>query len=293
MKLKRYANAADFLAHTQATLERNEAANNLMIGIAVRLKEHPDRIKTPPYLATVKAGDVLLAAAVMTPPHRVIIHAESADPIPLGLIVQDLLADSWAPPGTVGPSVVARAFSGVWVAAAGGTIHLLRHERVYELRQVVPPAGAPGALRVATETDTELAARWIYEFSQEAGLEGTTESSAEIAAQRIDQRDLFLWDAGEPVSLAGKSRHSTHGVVIGPVYTPPAFRRRGYAGACVAALSQRLLDAGWEFCALFTDLANPTSNSVYQKIGYRPLGDFDEWAFAPPSDMIDGSSTAC
>ncbi len=279
MKLIRHQAAVAFLAHAQAVLEQHEAANNLMIGIAVRLKEHPDRIKTPPYLATVADGDALLAAAVMTPPHRVIIHGESADPAPLKLIVQDLLGSNWTPPGTVGPADVARAFAETWTATAGGVFRLLRHERVYELRQVIHPAGVPGALRVATETDTGLVAAWLHEFTQEAGLEGTAESAAEIAAQRIDQRDMFLWADNQPVSLAAKSRHSTHGVAIGPVYTPLAFRRRGYAGACVAALSQRLLDAGWEFCALFTDLANPTSNSVYQKIGYRPLGVFDEYKF--------------
>lgn len=279
MKLTRYADAADFLVRAQTTLERREAANNLMIGIAMRLKEHPDRIKTPPYLATVERGDELLAAAVMTPPHRVIIHGENADPAPLDLIAYDLIGSAWTPPGTIGPADVARAFAEVWAAATGTRFRLLRHERVYELRQVMQPVGVPGAMRVATEADTALVAGWIHAFTQEVGLEGTAESAAEMAAQRIDQRDMFLWEAGRPVSLAGKSRHSTHGAVVGPVYTPPAFRRRGYAGACVAALSQRLLDAGWQFCALFTDLANPTSNSVYQKLGYRPLGDFDEYAF--------------
>ena len=63
------------------------------------------------------------------------------------------------------------------------------------------------------------------------------------------------------------------GIVVSLVYTPPAQRNRGYASAAVAALSQQLLDAGWEFCSLFTDLANPTSNSIYQKVGYRPIAD--------------------
>jgi predicted GNAT family acetyltransferase len=282
MIFTRYQTAGAFLARAQAALEQHEAANNLMIGVAVRLAEHPDRIKTPPYLATVEAGGELLAAAVMTPPHRVIIHGESADSAPLKLIVQDLLANDWTPPGTIGPSDVARAFSSVWTASAGGAFQRVRHERVYELRQVIHPTGVPGALRVATEADRPLVADWMYAFTVEAGLGGTPESAAETTAQRIDARDIFLWEVspGQPVSLAGKPRHSTHGVAIGPVYTPPAFRRRGYAGACVAALSQQMLDAGWQFCALFTDLANPTSNSVYQKIGYRPLGDFDEYDFS-------------
>ena len=279
MILTRHQTAAAFLARTQPVLERNEAANNLMLGIAMRLAEYPDRIKTPPYLVTVEEGDKLFAAAVMTPPHRVIIHGESADPVPLRLIADNLIAGGWMPPRAIGPTEAARAFSQVWTAATGGQYRLQTHERVYELRQVAPPADVPGALRVAIEDDLDLVTRWLTAFTQDTHLGGTVESVRESAEQRIDDRDLFLWDAGQPVSLAGKSRRTTHGVAVGPVYTPPDFRRCGYAGACVAALSLRLLDAGWEFCALFTDLANPTSNSVYQKIGYRPVCDFDEYVF--------------
>jgi predicted GNAT family acetyltransferase len=287
MILTRYDAAAAFLARAQADLEHQEAVNNLILGIAARLAEHPDRmplcsghrIKTPPYLATVAEGSELLAAAVMTPPHRVIIHGKSTDSIPLRLITDDLIAGGWTAPGTIGPAEVAHAFAQVWTATQGGQFRIHTHERVYELRQVLPPAGVPGALRVAIEADLDLAVCWLFGFKQDARLDGTEESIRELAVQRIDDRDLFLWDAGRPVSLAGKSRRTTHGIAIGPVYTPPEFRRHGYAGALVAALSQQLLDAGWEFCALFTDLANPTSNSVYQKIGYRPVCDFDEYVF--------------
>ena len=151
--------------------------------------------------------------------------------------------------------------------------------RIYELRQVTTPTGVPGALRVATELDFDLVARWNYGFHQDAGLEGTAEEARESAERWIDDRNAFLWDDGRPVSMAVKTRHTTHGMTVSGVYTPPEVRRRGYAGACVAALSQQMLDAGWEFCTLFTDLANPTSNSVYQKIGYRPVCDFDEYLF--------------
>ena len=279
MILTHYRSATDFLARARADLERREAANNLMLGIAIRLAEHPDRIKTPPYLATVEREGGLLAAAVMTPPHRVIIYGESADTVPLRLIADDLIAGGWTAPGAIGPAAVAHAFSQVWTAVHGGRFRLHTHEQVYELRQVTPPTGVPGALRVATETVFDLVAQWMFAFTQDARLDGTVESTREMTSLRIDDRDMFLWDVGRPVSMAAKSRRTTHGTAIGPVYTPPEFRRRGYAGALVAALSQQLLDAGWEFCALFTDLANPTSNSVYQKIGYRPVCDFDEYVF--------------
>lgn len=279
MKLFRHATAATFLARARAALERQEALNNLMLGVVTRLNESPEQIQTLPYLVTVEEGDALVAAAVMTPPHRVIIHTESPDPAPLHLIARDLHVHGWAPPGTIGPSAAARAFAEAWAATTGGSFRLLRHERVYELRQVHPPPPVAGALRVAVEADRDLVAQWLYAFTREVGVEGTAEQMAEQAAQRIDRREIFLWDDGRPVSLAGRSRHTAHGVTIGPVYTPPALRGRGYASACVAALSQRMLDAGWCFCALFTDLANPISNRIYQKIGYRPIGDFDEYRF--------------
>ncbi len=283
MLFTRYQAADAFLARAQARLERREATNNLIVSIAVRLKEHPDRIKTPPYLATVEDGDALVAAAVMTPPHRVIIHGPegSADPAPLRLIVDDLIAGDWTPPGVTGPAEVARAFGEVWKTARGGQVRLNMHLRIYDLHQVVYPLGVPGVLRAATEADLDFLPRWIYEFNRDAGLDITVEAAQETAEVRVGDRDIFLWEAsrGQPASMAAKTRHSTHGMIVSLVYTPPDFRRRGYAGACVAALSQQLLDAGWEWCALFTNLANPTSNSVYQKIGYRPVCDFDEYVF--------------
>ena len=180
MKLTRYQVANLFLSRTQAALERDEAANNLMLGIATRLAEHPDRIKTPPYLATVEEEDTLLAAAVMTPPHRLIIHGASDDPAPLRLIADDLIAGGWTAPGVIGPAEVAHAFSQVWTAAAGGQFRLHTHERVYQLRQVTPPTGVPGALRVATESDLDLAVRWLLGFTQDTRLGGTEESIREI-----------------------------------------------------------------------------------------------------------------
>jgi uncharacterized protein len=69
------------------------------------------------------------------------------------------------------------------------------------------------------------------------------------------------------------------GIRIGPVYTPPALRRRGYASALVTELSRRLLDSGREYCVLYTDLANPTSNRIYQEVGYERVCDSAEYVF--------------
>ena len=95
-------------------------------------------------------------------------------------------------------------------------------------------------------------------------------------------RALYLWEDGEVASLAGIGSPTPHGVRVGPVYTPPDRRGRGYASALVAGISQAALDAGRTFCFLFTDLANPTSNHIYETIGYRPVRDVDMWRFERP-----------
>jgi predicted GNAT family acetyltransferase len=91
---------------------------------------------------------------------------------------------------------------------------------------------------------------------------------------------MFLWeDGGRAVSMVGVSGETPNGIRVAPVYTPPELRGRGYASACVAAVTQAQFDRGRRFCFLFTDLANPTSNKIYQAIGYEPVCDVDEYRF--------------
>lgn len=109
------------------------------------------------------------------------------------------------------------------------------------------------------------------------GEDQTREEARRGVDLRVAAGDVLLWeDEGRPVSIASRARPTVNGVTINFVYTPPALRGRGYATACVAHLSQQELDRGREFCTLFADLANPTSNGIYLRIGYEPLGEFIE-----------------
>jgi uncharacterized protein len=150
---------------------------------------------------------------------------------------------------------------------------------------VVPPARpAPGRLRVAEPEDRALLEQWIHAFSIEAGM--PTHRIERLAGDWIRARVIFLWeDDAEPCSMAGWVARTPNGVRVGYVYTPPEVRGRGYASAAVAEVSQRALDDGRHFCFLYTDLANPTSNAIYQRIGYRPVCDVMDWHLeeAPPS----------
>jgi predicted GNAT family acetyltransferase len=134
---------------------------------------------------------------------------------------------------------------------------------------------------MATVDDLALVHRWYCEFRREA-VHNDPLPTLEGVRRVIEDEKVYLWADGEPVSLAARRRQLPHGASVGPVYTPPAMRGHGYATACVAALSQAILDAGAHFCTLFTNLANPTTNRIYQRIGYQPLCDFGEYSFHAP-----------
>jgi len=179
------------------------------------------------------------------------------------------------------PAHVAESFAAVWAKSTGKSYRLGMAQRAFVLTEVRHPQYAPGKLRVAAEADIDLVGQWIYEFDAEA-LGGEDKAKArEAASRRVQEGSIYLWEDGRPVAMAGKSRPTRNGITINAVYTPPGLRGRGYATSCVAALSQLLLDSGYKFCTLFTDLANPTSNSIYQKIGYVPVGDYAVNQFGP------------
>lgn len=292
MKLTRYDNAAEFLKRARAPLEEQEAANNLIIGVPARVTERPGFYGDfPVYLATVDKGAELVAAAACTPPHNLIVYsARGADPEPLTLILQDALAfysdlpsDNPArrTPGIVANGDTALAFAQLWTQQTGQPYKLAMNQRIYELRAVTPPANVPGHMRQARDEDIDLLAEWTFMFNVDCHLPTIARDEARATAYRyLDRGAAYLWELeGQPVSMAGRGRNSSHGITVGLVYTPPELRGRGYASACVATLSQQLLDAGWDFCTLYTDLANPTSNDIYQRIGYRPVCDSTEYHF--------------
>jgi predicted GNAT family acetyltransferase len=268
-----------FLAVAEADLARDEVTNGLMLGVTLRLQREPDRITHKPFLATVQRGDALVAAGVMTPPYGLVVYAAEAEPAPaLRLMAESLIAGRWPLPTVNGVAACSHAFAESWRALTGGAIERQVAMRVFELRTVIPPAPVPGHLRPATLADAGLVFDWYEAFrveaipSEPAPVLGNVEHS-------LAESNIYFWeDGGRPVSLAAKSRRTPHGCTIGPVYTPPDVRGRGYASACVAALSQHILDEGKAFCTLFTDLANPTSNHIYQQIGYRPVCDFALYA---------------
>ncbi len=217
----------------------------------------------------------------MTPPFGVVIHSKSTSPhIALAPIAESLHAESWSLPFVNGEAHASDAFARLWQSLTGAGVKAVIHERVYQLDHVIAPRWPAGIFRATRIADVDLLAEWINDFHLEALPDNPPTDSRDWALTAIADGDVYLWEVnGVPVSMARKSRGTAHGQAIGPVYTPPAFRGRGYASAVTAKLSQLILSSGKRFAMLFTDLANPTSNSIYQKIGFKPVCDYNQHFF--------------
>jgi hypothetical protein len=279
-----YSNAADFLEKVLPYLELEETANNLIIGLAFRLVNQPDFYPLPPFLAAVEQDGAPVLAALMTPPHHITLAGFCSEPDRAYIaLCQALLSGGWSLPGVRAPASIAAGFAEHWAKISGAQIRSGQSLRAYELRQVILPRPVNGEMRLADMSDLELAAQWTYEFALEALEEDDRAAARRNVEIKIRAQELYFWQDGQPVSMAASTRPTRHGISIGSVYTPPSRRGRGYASALVAALSQRMLDRGCQFVSLFTNLANPTSNHIYQDIGYRPVCDFAEIHFDQPN----------
>ncbi|MFI6179306.1 GNAT family N-acetyltransferase [Nonomuraea sp. NPDC051191] len=145
-------------------------------------------------------------------------------------------------------------------------------ERLYRLGVPAVPS-VPGRGRLAGAGDFPLMVSWYQAFGEEVGL-GEAHDVAERVARRVAGRELFVWEAGgAPVSMAGLGRAAGGVCRVGPVYTPPSCRRKGYGAAVTAYAGQVALAERCEQVVLFTDLGNPTSNAIYRSIGYEPVSD--------------------
>jgi uncharacterized protein len=282
LELTRHDDAVEFLARAGDFLAAREAEHNLILGISSRLRREPLLYGEPAYLVTAENEGKVVGVTMRTPPHNLIL-SEIDDGNAIPLLLEDARGAFGTLPGVVGPKAPAAEFAELWQEATGADARVEIEQRCFRAERVRAPESVPGSMRVYEPRDRDVAVRWMDAFVAEALHGPEPESSEAFVDHRTADPDagLMLWeDAGEPVSFAGFGGRTPNGIRIGPVYTPPELRGRGYASALTAALTQRLLEEGKRFCFLFTDLANPTSNTIYQRIGYRPVSDVDLWRFS-------------
>ena len=222
-----------------------------------------------------RPGGAVQAACLQTPPFPLVLSAGPA--VAFSELAAVLAGTGRTLPGVNAAEPEAAEFAAGWQRQAGVAAAVHQRHRLYRLRALRPPRPGPaGRARAATAADRDLVAAWLAGFHTEAGsLAGRdSEEQGSAAARMIDRGATVIWeDGGAPVSMAAASHQVAGMARVGPVYTPQALRRRGYAGGATAAVTQAALDAGAGEVLLFTDLANPASNSLYQRLGYQPVED--------------------
>jgi predicted GNAT family acetyltransferase len=307
LALRRFADADSLLDVAAGFLGETAGASNLTTGILGSLRVDP----APPvdlYLGAVvdggpdargpeardsEARDLDPAAAtelgairlvaLRTPPLNLVLSA-CVEPSAVDLLLDDLIAAGTALPGVIGPTDVAGRFAREWALRSGETAVLVRHERSHRLRRLIPIPSERvprGRARPATAADHDLVTRWLVAFHAEA-VPDAPRREMEPDARRwltLHGRTLWLWEVDDRVvSFAGLNLTGGSIVRVGPVYTPPAERRRGFAAAVTSAATAVGIADGAD-CYLFTDLANPTANAIYARLGYEGVADLDEWRF--------------
>ena len=269
MEVHRREDPAAFAAEVGSYLLRAAARHNLMLGILDLLQRRPE-VYASFHLWAVADGRALAGVALQTPPHNLVV-AEPARPGAIDALADAIGAAGIQLPGVIGAVPEAEVFGAAWTARVGGVADVGTRQGIYALAAVRDSGEAAGSPRLATPDDLELLTGWHEDFVAEAipNFIGDSAARRRRTQGAIADEGYWLWeDAGRPVSMTGVSPAPPGGARIGPVYTPPAERRHGYATALVAHVSADELAQGRTACYLFTDLANPTSNAIYMRIGY-------------------------
>jgi GNAT superfamily N-acetyltransferase len=230
-------------------------------------------------------GDEVVGAAMYTPPREMLL-GEGTEPVARALA--EYAAAHLAPiTGVVATTEVSGWFAARYGELAGVPTRPRSSSRIFRLdTDPVPPFPVPGRAREATAADRDLLIAWADAFAAEASpTNRPVDNSLPVDGRlKLGGGLLWLWEDGEgaaePVAMAWITPPVAGMARINAVYTPPELRGRGYASGCVAAASRHARTSLASTCMLYTDLANPTSNKIYQSLGYRAVADVQEWVFA-------------
>ncbi|WP_141205537.1 GNAT family N-acetyltransferase [Streptomyces griseorubiginosus] len=272
-----------FLSQAGAFLRSRPDLHTQVLTVAETLRTGGARTygEKAPWFGVLEEAGQVRAACFRTPPHRLVttpLTTAQAD-----ALAARLLALGRPVSGVNAVRDTAGAFAASWSRRTGATTGPRPHgTRLHRLGALVPPDPAPpGRARIAGRADRELLALWFGEFQEAIGESGRQDADA-WTDTRLAYDGLALWETpdGTPVAMAGISPLLAGMIRVAPVYTPASLRRRGYAAAVTAAITRTALDRGADQVLLFTDLANPTTNALYRRLGYHPVADFTAYDFS-------------
>lgn len=274
MKIIKYQNIEEFLNANEALLLEKESFHNLILGLAYGIRNK--KIKTTkPLFYSIKENEKVIACALRSNSDKPLIVTEmSVDGV--DLLIQDLVNNNSELMAIVGEESSANYFKDQWTKIKNLNFKINIHLGVYECFKVVFPVIISGEIIRATEEHKDILRKNIKGFLQDCFPDNpiVDDNIETLMNRHLDNNSLFLLKnkKKEIVSMAANTRSTLNGGTISLVYTPPTLRGRGYASSMVALLSGKIMSDGKKFASLFTDLANPTSNSIYQKIGFVKIG---------------------
>ena len=279
-----FASTREFLQRAEPFLLQREVEHNLMLGLCAQLIGGNTMYEERPFHCVIEtaAGEVV-AAALRTPPYHLILsHVEKEAALPV--LAGACLAAEQDLTGVLGKPEFAQKFTKTWRARGGQEFRLKMRQMLHRLDAVIPARPVLGEMRTATTEDAVMLKYWFVAFQGEAFGREASEWFSQKARRGLKSRlaqtparHFLWWDGVRPVCWVSYTPTTVRVARVAPVYTPPSERGRGYASALVAAVSQLLLDRGFQYCSLYTDIANPTSNAIYRRIGYVPFCEINQY----------------
>jgi len=281
MKLISVKDPQAFQKRVLSFLLEKQAQNCLGIGIIETLVNCPDVFQEY-YLWLIEDNGAIKGVSWWTPPHP--IGLSEMPEIAIETLLEEVLHLPQQLSSVIGPKPQADLFRDSYIKKTQRTLLSSMEQRIYQASKATLPFEVQGQMRVATSNDLELVSKWSYAFAKDCGLGLDEERIKSIATRSIQQGNRFLWEInGLASAMAGVSGPTPSGIRISSVYTPDNLRGRGYASAIVCGVTNRMISEGKRFCFLYTDLSNPTSNSIYQRLGYLPVCDSAHHSFKSPA----------
>ncbi|MBK5350047.1 GNAT family N-acetyltransferase [Bacillus sp. TH44] len=266
IQLHVYEEILNFTEEVTPFLEKNEQENNLILGVLQMVQE-------PIFIGVAKQEEEIAAVFLQTEEKKQIIVATfEISAVAIKELAKELTKVYPNIPGLIGNKKIVQKLAEEIAVLENKKTNVAMEQGIYELKQVKKKWNGDGIFREVSSDELTLIEQWIYQFCEDVKLPTTKEEAKQTAHTLITNHRLFGLEVdGKIVSVAAKTRPTTNNITVNFVYTPKEARKKGYASSCVAALSQRMLDEGYKTTTLYTDLANPTSNKIYQEIGYEKM----------------------
>ncbi|PEX90665.1 GNAT family N-acetyltransferase [Bacillus cereus] len=266
IQLHVYEEIFNFKEEVTPFLEKNEQANNLILGVLQAVQE-------PIFMGIAKRGGEITGVFLQTEEKiQMIVATSEISVVAIKELAKELTKVYPDIPGLIGNKKVVQKLAEEIAVLENKKTNVVMEQGVYELKQVKKKWNGDGIFREVSSDELPLIEQWIYRFCEDVKLPTTEEEAKQTAHTLLTNHRLFGLEVdGKLVSVAAKTRPTKNNITVNFVYTPKEERKKGFASICVAALSQYLLDEGYKTTTLYTDLANPTSNKIYQEIGYEQI----------------------